>query len=269
MCHYCGYSLPFPAPCPACGGLHFYPLGQGTERIEEDIATQLPPNGRVLRLDRDSTYRTGRMEEILNTFARGEAQVLVGTQMLSKGHHFPNVTLAIIADADIGLNLPDYRAAERTFQLLIQSAGRAGRGEKPGQVLIQTHDINHYCWKFIQKGDYEGFYAHEIELRRHRRYPPFINLALLRASWPVTWADGPGKLATISAMLRSEGARHGITVLGPAPAPLSVLRGRKRFHCLLKAPNWKDIRALYTKLLPLAAPPYLRISLDIDPVNML
>ena len=120
VCHYCGYSVPFPSPCPSCKGLHFHPMGQGTERVEEYIGTLLPPGGRVLRLDRDSTRRPGRMEEILESFARQEAQVLVGTQMLSKGHHFPHVTLAVVADGDIGLNLPDYRAAERTFQLLVQ-----------------------------------------------------------------------------------------------------------------------------------------------------
>ena len=125
VCHYCGYSVPFPSPCPSCKGLHFHPMGQGTERVEEYIGTLLPPGGRVLRLDRDSTRRPGRMEEILESFARQEAQVLVGTQMLSKGHHFPHVTLAVVADGDIGLNLPDYRAAERTFQLLVQSSGAA------------------------------------------------------------------------------------------------------------------------------------------------
>ena len=267
VCHYCGYSVPFPSPCPSCKGLHFHPMGQGTERVEEYIGTLLPPGGRVLRLDRDSTRRPGRMEEILESFARQEAQVLVGTQMLSKGHHFPHVTLAVVADGDIGLNLPDYRAAERTFQLLVQSSGRAGRGEKPGQVIIQTRDVNHYCWQYVKNGDYEGFYDYEIALRKRRRYPPFINLALLRISYPMDWADGPTQLARITALLRSES--KGVTVLGPAPAPLPLLRGRRRFQCLLKAGDWQSIRALYAVLLPLASPPNLRISLDIDPVNML
>ena len=267
VCHYCGYSVPFPSPCPSCKGLHFHPMGQGTARVEEYIGTLLPPGGRVLRLDRDSTRRPGRMEEILESFARQEAQVLVGTQMLSKGHHFPHVTLAVVADGDIGLNLPDYRAAERTFQLLVQSSGRAGRGGKPGQVIIQTRDVNHYCWQYVKNGDYEGFYEHEIALRRRRRYPPFINLALLRISYPMDWVDGPTQLARITALLRSES--KGVTVLGPAPAPLPLLRGRRRFQCLLKAGDWQSIRALYGVLLPLASPPNLRISLDIDPVNML
>lgn len=269
ICHYCGYSVPFPSPCPGCKSLHFHPMGQGTERVEEHIATLLPPGGRVLRLDRDSTRRPGRMEEILEAFARQEAQVLVGTQMLSKGHHFPQVTLAIVADGDLGLNLPDYRAAERTFQLLVQSAGRAGRGEKPGQVIIQTRDVQHYCWKFVREGDYEGFYAHEIALRQRRRYPPFINLALLRISYPVEWEDGPAHLAKITAQLRIQSKERNVTVLGPAPAPLPLLRGRRRFQCLFKAADWQSIRAVYTAIAPFAVPPHLRLSLDIDPVNML
>lgn len=269
VCHYCGYAVPFPSPCPSCKGLHFHPMGQGTERVEEYLGTLLPSGCRVLRLDRDSTRRPGRMEEILEAFARREAQVLVGTQMLSKGHHFPHVTLAVVADGDIGLNLPDYRAAERTFQLLVQSSGRAGRGEKPGQVLIQTRDVNHYCWKFVKDGDYEGFYEHEIALRKRRRYPPFINLALLRLSYPLDWADGPTLLSRITAQLRSESRAAGVSVLGPAPAPLPLLRGRKRFQCLFKAGDWQAIRSLYASLLPFASPPNLRISLDIDPVNML
>ena len=269
VCHYCGYAVPFPSPCPTCKGLHFHPMGQGTERVEEYVRTILPPGGEVLRLDRDSTRVPGRMEAILEAFARKEAQVLVGTQMLSKGHHFPDVTLVVVADGDVGLNLPDYRAAERTFQLLVQSAGRAGRGEKPGQVIIQTRDVDHYCWQFVRNGDYEGFYEYEIALRRRRRYPPFTNLALLRLSYPLDWTEGEARLARIAALLRSEGRERKVSVLGPAPAPLPLLRGRKRFQCLLKAEDWQAVRALYAAVLPLAAPPNLRISLDIDPVNMM
>lgn len=269
VCHYCGYAMPFPAPCPNCRGVHYHPMGQGTERIEECLAGVLPPGERVLRLDRDSTRRPGSMEAILESFARKEARVLVGTQMLSKGHHFPEVTLAVIADGDLGLNLPDYRAAERTFQLLVQSAGRAGRGDKPGQVIIQTRDTRHYCWRFVQKGDYEGFYAHEIALRERHRYPPFIHLALVRITWAADWEEGKARLARVSALLREKSGSCGVTVLGPVPAPLPLLRGRRRFHCLLKAHDWPGIRALYALVGPLAAPPRFRITLDIDPVNML
>ncbi len=276
VCHYCGHARPFPSPCAQCGSLNFLPMGEGTEKLEESLASEelagaLPPGGRVLRLDRDSTSRPGRMEEILAAFARQEAQVLVGTQMLSKGHHFPNVTLALIADGDMGLNLPDYRSAERTFQLLVQSSGRAGRGEKPGRVLIQTRDIGHYCWDYVKSGDYEGFYRHELALREKRRYPPFVKLALIRLSYPWDWNEGQSRVNQFSAALRLHGRPQGLTVLGPAPAPLARIQGRSRFQCLVKAADWQSIRQAYAAALhDLGTIPHdLRITLDLDPVNML
>lgn len=269
VCHYCGHSVSYPAVCPNCKGMHYLPMGEGTERLEESIATLLPPGGRVLRLDRDSTRRPGRMEEILDAFAREEAQVLVGTQMLSKGHHFPNVTLAIVADGDLGLNLPDYRASERTFQLLVQSSGRAGRGQLPGRVLIQTRDPKHYCWQYVLQGDYEGFYKHEIAIRERRRYPPFVRLGLIRISFPFDWPEGIGEVNRLAAELRSRGTAAGVTVLGPAPAPLPMLRGRKRFQCLLKGSDWSNIRMLFANAMTSLKGSHLRLSLDLDPVNML
>lgn len=283
LCHYCGFSRPFPSPCESCKGLNFLPMGEGTERLEENLASHLlagvlPPGGRVLRLDRDSTRRPGRMEEILEQFARGESQVLVGTQMLSKGHHFPNVTLALIADGDLGLNLPDYRAAERTFQLLLQSAGRAGRGEKPGRVLIQTRDTKHYCWKFVESADYDGFYEHEIGLREKRRYPPFVKLALVRISFTQGWQEGPLLLESFATALKTAGREQGVMMLGPAPAPLARLQGKIRFQCLLKASDWRAVRSTYgqaCRVIPASVNrgkengQEWRASLDLDPVNML
>ncbi len=276
VCHYCGFTRPWPSPCDHCGGINFLPMGEGTEQLEEKLAREelagiLPPGGKVLRLDRDSTSRQGRMEEILAAFARQEGQVLVGTQMLSKGHHFPNVTLALIADGDMGLNLPDYRAAERTFQLLVQASGRAGRGTKPGRVLIQTRDPGHYCWQYVQSNDYEGFYEKELETRRTRRYPPFVKLALVRLSWPRQWQEGNAAARRFSAELRSRGRLAGISVLGPAPAPLAMLQGRVRFQCLIKAQAWQEIRGCYAGALQAFGGPHegMRISLDLDPVTML
>ncbi len=276
VCHYCGHARPYPSPCDKCGSLNFLPMGEGTEKLEESLASNeladaLPPGGRVLRLDRDSTSRPGRMEEILTAFARQEAQILVGTQMLSKGHHFPNVTLAVIADGDMGLNLPDYRSAERTFQLLVQSSGRAGRGSKPGRVLIQTRDIGHYCWDFVKRGDYEGFYEYEIALREMRRYPPFVKLALIRLSFPWDWNDGLNRVNRFSSALRQHGRALGLTVLGPAPAPLSRIQGRSRFQCLVKAGDWQSVRKAYALALHDIGPLQhdMRVTLDLDPVNML
>ncbi len=267
VCHYCGYSRPFPSPCPQCKGMNFLPLGEGTERLAERL--EVLAGRPVLRLDRDSTRRPGRMEEILAAFARLEAPILVGTQMLSKGHHFPQVTLVVVADGDLGLNLPDYRAAERTFQLLVQSAGRAGRGEKPGRVLIQTRDVGHYCWQYVQTGDYEGFYAAELARRRLRRYPPFVRLALIRISFAVADPKGPAALSELAAALRERARACAVQLLGPAPAPLALLRGRRRFHCLLKAENWQILRQLYFFAEKCCASGPLRLFLDLDPVNML
>ncbi len=269
LCHYCGYAVPFPSPCAGCGGMHFLPMGEGTERLEEHLASVLPPGTGVLRLDRDSTRRPGRMEEILRAFARKEAQVLVGTQMLSKGHHFPDVTLAVVADADLGLNLPDYRAAERTFQLLVQSAGRSGRGEKAGCVIIQTRNPAHYCWEFVRTADYAGFFERELALRQRRQYPPFTRLALIRISHATEDARGAESVAFVGGLLRAEGKNRGLTVLGPAPAPLPLLKGRRRYHCLIKGQDWQEMRSLFAAVRGAAEKCGLRIKLDLDPVNML
>jgi len=267
VCHYCGYSRPFPSPCSTCGAASFLPMGQGTERLAEELSSVLGQN--VLRLDRDSTRRPGQMEAILTAFAREESHVLVGTQMLSKGHHFPKVTLVIAADSDMGLNLPDYRATERTFQLLLQTAGRAGRGELPGQVLLQTRDINHYCWKYLLANDYEGFYATEIERRRRYKYPPFSHLALIRISHPREENNARDELSFFAHELGRECSALGVQLLGPAPSPLAMLRGRKRFQCLLKSQDWGAIRSAYSQALSRTKCKMLRIGLDLDPVNML
>jgi primosomal protein N' (replication factor Y) len=270
ICHYCGYATPYPVTCSSCKGLHYLPMGEGTEKLEEGLVHALPPGTKVLRLDRDSTRRPGRMEAILEAFGKGEAQVLVGTQMLSKGHHFPNVTLAIIADGDLGLNLPDYRAAERTFQLLVQASGRAGRGEKAGRVFIQTRDPAHYCWEFVRTADYEGFFEEEIRRRERRRYPPFVKLALVRASFPIDWEPGAGWLDSLTLLAREKGRAAGVLVLGHTPSPLPLLRGRKRFQWAFKGQDWTSIRGVFHEM-RMAAPRdgKLRLALDIDPVNML
>ena len=267
VCHYCGYAIPFPSPCPQCRSMNFLPMGEGTERLEEHLSTLAGQP--VLRLDRDTTRRPGRMEEILAAFARHESPILVGTQMLSKGHHFPDVTLAIVADGDLGLNLPDYRAAERSFQLLVQSAGRAGRGEKPGRVLIQTRNTSHYCWQYVQRGDYEGFYAAELARRRQYGYPPFVRLALLRISFPAEDPAGAAALGELARLLQARARELGLRLLGPIPAPLAMLRGRRRFSCLIKSADWQSVRALYHEASRQQCARRLRLFLDLDPVNML
>ncbi|WP_459853273.1 replication restart helicase PriA [Humidesulfovibrio idahonensis] len=270
VCHYCGFSHPYPIPCAKCGGVQFVPMGDGTERLEEYFAQTLGHDVSVLRMDRDSARRQERLDEILRRFAAGEAQVLVGTQMLSKGHHFPGVTLVVVANADMGLNLPDYRASERTFQLLVQVSGRAGRGEKPGCVLIQTRNPAHPFWNFVLKADYAGFYEREIASRQRFRYPPFTRLALLRLSCPADTDHQGQMLAAFGKNLREAARPLGVDVLGPAPAPLSQLKARKRFNCLLKCQDWQPIRSLFAALSRQGATPEaFRLELDLDPVNML
>ena len=270
VCHYCGGGENFPSPCAGCGGVSFLPMGGGTERLEESLGLILPEGTEVLRLDRDSTRRPGRMEEILADFAAGKAQVLVGTQMLSKGHHFPNVTLAMVTDGDLGLNLPDYRAAERTFQILVQVSGRAGRGDAPGRVMIQTRDVNHYCWRYVAESDYAGFYEQEVAKRERFGYPPFVKLGLVRLSCPMDSDEQGEKIMSLARVLGKVGKKYGVRVLGPAPAPLALLRGRKRYQLMLKAGDWPSIRNVYAAVRrELPARSDIRASLDLDPVNML
>lgn len=269
VCHYCGLAEPFPRLCE-CGGANYLPMGEGTENVAEALAHLLPPDAGVLRLDRDSTRRPGRMEDILGDFAAGRAKVLVGTQMLSKGHHFPDVTLAVVVDGDLGLNVPDYRAAERMFQLMVQVSGRAGRGDKPGRVLIQTRTPEHYCWQFVKAADYQGFFEREVALRKKYSYPPFTNLALMRMNYPAEFEGGHRAIMDLVKVLGSLGKDLGIRVLGPAPSPIGLLRGRKRYQCLLKGGDWAAIRGLYAEVRKRLSPhSKIRVSLDLDPVNML
>lgn len=270
VCHYCGQSRPFPLACPDCGGHQYVPLLEGTEQIEEYLSSYLNLPSGILRMDRDSTRRKGSMESILDSFANYRARVLVGTQMCSKGHNFPGVSLVTVLDGDIGLNLPDYRATERTFQLLQQVAGRAGRGESLGRVLIQTRSPSHYCWDYIRRNDYHGFYCTEIELRRKRKYPPFVRLALLRLSYPENRSNGEDSVQQVAKWIKERANGRSVQILGPAPAPLRRLRGRIRHQCLIKAADWESIRSLCRPLFSSwRATGGLRISLDLDPVQML
>ncbi len=270
LCHYCGLTRPFPLVCATCGGSQYLPMGEGTEQVEEYLTSSLGPDMAVLRLDRDSVRRKGRLESILEDFAQNRAQVLLGTQMLSKGHHFPGVTLVVVVDGDLGLNLPDYRATERTFQMLVQVSGRAGRGDKTGRVIIQTRNPDHHCWRFVMENDYQGFFEGELKLRERLRYPPFVKLGLLRLSVPREWEGGPDTIRKAAEVLRSRGRDLGVQVLGPAPAPLGQLRGRLRFHCLLKGDDWSAIRGVCSVLTQGAGKGHkLRVRLDLDPLQML
>jgi primosomal protein N' (replication factor Y) (superfamily II helicase) len=270
VCHYCGYGQPHPSPCPVCGGASFLPMGVGAQLLEEQLAGSLPAGTAVLRLDRDVARRPERAEAILADFAAGKGQVLVGTQMLSKGLHFPAVTLVVAADADLGRNLPDYRASERAFQLLTQVAGRAGRGERPGKVLIQTRTPEDPFFQHVIRGDFEGFFELELSRRKRLCYPPFTRLGLARLSFPRECEAGPGLVASVGEAMRLAAGPLGVRVLGPAPAPLFLVAGRRRFHCLFKSPDWPSVRRVFAagrEVLGRGSP--VRLTLDLDPVDML
>ena len=232
-CHYCGYVEDPCARCPGCDKPDGALVGFGTERVEEEVAAAFP-QARVARLDRDSSSRKGEQRRILAEFHRGETDVLVGTQMVAKGHDVPSVTLVGVIAADLGLHFPDYRAGERTFQLLTQVAGRAGRGIRPGRVVIQTFLPDHYAIALARSHDYPSFLREELARREPHGYPPFRALALVDVSG--TDADAAAGLAEALAQLARGDAGNGVEVLGPAPAPLARVRGRFRWHLLLLGP---------------------------------
>jgi primosomal protein N' (replication factor Y) len=231
LCHYCAYESRTPGACTYCEGAYLRLTGYGTEKVVEAVKTALPA-ARVDRLDRDLADKRGTVERVLAAFEKGETDVLVGTQMIAKGHDFPRVTLVGVIDADVGLGLPDFRAAERTFQLLTQVSGRAGRAQLPGQVILQSHLPDHYALRLACAQDYAAFFEREMEFRRTMGYPPataLLNL-VLRSRDPRAGAQGA---AALGRHLR-DNAAGAYRVLGPAPAPLAKLRGEHRYQILLK-----------------------------------
>jgi len=265
-CHYCNYSTWIPGKCPLCAGPYLEQTGFGTERVEAEVA-RLCPEARVARLDRDAVRRKGALDTILTRFRDGAIDVLVGTQMIAKGHDFPRVTLVGVISADVGLGLADFRASERTFQLLTQVAGRAGRGDQSGEAVVQTLYPTHYSVQLACRQDYPAFYERELHFRRTMRYPPLLSLVnvVVRAK---TFGGAMDDAADIVQRLRPDNDRD-YRVLGPAPAPIGRLRGEYRAQLLLKGTNRKRMReALMTAL---AERPDLarRTVVDVDPVSVL
>jgi primosomal protein N' (replication factor Y) len=269
-CHYCGHHLPATTQCPSCGAALLRFSGAGTQRVERELAARLPA-ARVLRLDTDVARERARPEQVLRAFARGEADVLLGTQMIAKGLDFPRVTLVGVLDADVALHLPDFRAAERTFQLLVQVSGRAGRGRTPGEVFIQTCTPEHPAIAAAALHDVKLFLDHELEQRREAGYPPYRRLA----SVLFTGAEEAEVERVASAVAQALAADpvSGIEVLGPAPQPLARLRGRFRWHVLLKGSHAGRLREATLRALEAAEAPGLprRVSVmpDVDPVEVL
>lgn len=269
-CHYCGHAVPLPRTCPKCGSRYIRGFGAGTERVEEELR-RLFPHLRSLRMDVDTTRRKGSHAAILESFARGEADVLIGTQMIAKGLDIERVTLVGVISADTSLNLPDFRAAERTFQLVTQVAGRAGRGGKPGRVLVQTYTPDHYSIQAAKEHDYRRFFETEIQFRRALNYPPFSSLIHLVISGQKA-AEVEQAIGEMGEALRSAGIPG--EILGPSPAPLPRLKGRYRHHLVIKGtaiePLVGSLRSFLVSFWSnRRRASDLRLSVDVNPVNIL
>ena len=269
ICHYCGFTRPVPRKCLKCESPHVYFVGEGAEQIEEYLHREYP-EARIARLDRDTVRTKREYQKILGAFAAGKLDLLVGTQMVAKGHDFQRVTLVGVVSADLQLGLPDFRAAERTFQLLTQVAGRAGRGALSGEVLVQTYYPEHYAIQLAARQDYASFFEKELHFRRLMHYPPFAALANVivrdtKIEHAIRWARA------IEAFLAPH-AGHGLRVLGPAAAPLARLKREYRFQFLLKAPKRSQLTRVLSACLDFCAQkeiPSNAVLVDVDPVSLL
>jgi primosomal protein N' (replication factor Y) len=267
-CHYCGYEEPLAAPCRSCGSGDVRPLGAGTERVAAAI-TEALPDLRVARLDRDVTQKAGGLDHVLDAFRAGEADVLVGTQMVAKGHDFPRVTLVGVILADASLAFPDFRSAERTFQLLTQVAGRAGRADRPGRVIVQTLQPEHYALTSALRHDVDGFWALERGLRAELGYPPFSRLGAARVEG-LDAERAEAAAARLAEHARATAAED-LRVLGPAPAPIGKVRDRYRHLLLLFAPTPARLVSWMRKVRSRAVNELRGVDLvfDVDAVDLL
>ena len=269
-CHYCDHVRQVPEECSGCGDPETALLGVGTERLEEEVCA-LFPQARVMRLDRDVAAKRGHTESVLTGLKNGDVDIVIGTQMVAKGHDFPGVQLVGVVAADTGLHLPDFRAAERTFQLLAQVAGRAGRAERPGRVVVQTFVPDHYALLPVATHDYESFYREEISYREALGYPPFGRLSrtLIHSEDEQATADAAKALADVARALVPDGSA--LEILGPAPAPIARLRGRYRFMLLFKGTDTALLRRVTEATLEASRklPREVQVALDARPVNML
>ncbi len=264
VCHYCGFQAPIPKVCGECGSEYVYFLGTGSEKLEELLHSMFP-TARVGRLDRDTVRGNEDFERVLNALNEGQLDLLVGTQMIAKGHDVHGVTLVGVVGADIALGLPDFRAAERTFQLLTQVAGRAGRGQTPGKVVLQTFFPDHYAVQYAARHDFVGFYEKELQFRSWMHYPPYSALANVvvrsdKLEEALQWSGILGKWF--------EGTRHeGVRVLGPAAAPILRLKRDYRYHFLLKSASREKLNALLRTMLVHTASqkiPRTQVIVDVD-----
>ncbi len=270
ICHYCNYREKVPKVCPHCQSEYLYFVGEGTENIADQLAKKFPAM-KIARVDRDTMTHKGEIDEVLLKFAAGGLDMLVGTQMIAKGHDFPNVTLVGVISVDIGLGLPDLRSAERTFQLITQVAGRSGRGTKAGKVLIQTYYPEHYALRHAREQDYDGFYKEEIKFRERLGYPPFFVLASIMIKHrDLAYASKNANILRRS--LEAANTAKNARILGPAPASLSRLKNEYRLQIIIKAINRKSLRETLDIALANAEThgcDLRAINVEIDPVNLM
>lgn len=265
VCHYCDYATARSETCARCGSSRLSEEGVGTERVEEQLSKAFP-NARIGRLDRD-VAAGAKSERILTKMRQKELDILVGTQMVTKGHDLPSVTLVGVLNADAALSLPDFRAAERCFHLLVQVAGRAGRGDKPGEVLIQTRQPEHPAVALAAQHDVAGFTEREMQERRELGYPPFARLALIKID-ALDAALAEREAVRLAALARSL-ASPAVSVVGPAPAPLARLRNRFRFRFMLRGSDRAALRKVLLGLARVKPRPLVRVAIDVDPMSML
>ena len=268
LCHYCSYAEKVPSLCPACQSDHIYFLGVGSEKVEDELHREFP-TARIARLDRDTVSGKREYETILHGFREGGYDILVGTQMIAKGHDIPNVTLVGVVSADVGLGMPDFRAAERTFQLLTQVAGRAGRGSIPGIVLVQTINPDHYAVRLSALQDYQGFYEKELTFRKCMHYPPFTAMAniLVRSDKQEAALRMSTELGT-----RIMPPPENIKAIGPAEAPVLRLKTEFRYQILIKATSRKALNELLRSVQHFARErkwPATALVIDVDPLSLL
>lgn len=269
-CHYCGHEAPVPAECPECHSEHIRYFGTGTQRVEEELAKVLP-EARVIRMDVDTTSRKGAHEKLLTSFGNKEADILLGTQMIAKGLDFPDVTLVGVLSADTSLHIPDFRSSEKTFQLLTQVSGRAGRHEKAGSVIIQSYTPSHYSIELTKQHDYEAFYEQEMLHRRHQSYPPFYFLAMVTVSHEEVTkaAHVTDKIVQFLKMNCAPNTR----ILGPAASPIAKIKDRYRYQCVIKYKRENELASLLRKIQDHyqkeMEQKQLMISIDMNPYMMM
>ncbi|RJQ23126.1 MAG: primosomal protein N' [Nitrospiraceae bacterium] len=286
-CHYCNSFLKPQDVCPQCKGIKIKYIGLGTQRVEEELNVLLPELT-LKRMDRDTTRKKLAHYRIVKDMEDKKIDVLLGTQMVAKGHDFPDVTVAAVVFADVALNLPDFRSSERTFQLFTQLAGRAGRGDMHGEVYIQTYEPGHFVFDYVRNHDYAGFYRKELEMRRELSYPPFSRLVRIvfnfrnKENAAKIMKDVSGRIKNRIKSIRLDSEGHGsggkgekiqdsdIEVLGPSPAPVEKIRNYWRWHLVLKGKNAKALRQAASKILEsIKDIGDIRVDVDVDPINLL